>query len=437
MAPFSMNSAILSDSDNVTAFGVADAPRVEVRAHGEKYATRTLNILQLNINGTQRKIEELTEILNVNKVHIACLQETKLNPNLKLKIKGFTTLRKDRKDRAGGGLAFLVKSADIKFREIIMPPTTDYDENSTEVQAITVLLPQQEVTIINTYHPDNSDINLDLLNTLLDIKSDTKILLGDLNAKSPSWGSRTLDLKGSQIEDLLCDNDLSILNDKRSTYLSKTNGTTSALDITAINHQTASQATWKILKSAISDHFPIITSINQRVDGTIQSKRSWNFRKANWRKFTSELELLCSFLRHTPSTRDYGPLLRILMLLQNVLSLGSKRRNDWVPFWKDTNIENLINERDKLSTELQKNNTETNRIRFTNLCHEVEEVISSCKRKKWTEFCETLDPQKISQHWKVIKTLNNQSTHQKQTFLLISYHPLEEMQPQIRKLLPC
>ncbi|GFW58262.1 hypothetical protein TNCV_2634361 [Trichonephila clavipes] len=178
-----MNSAILSDTDNVTAFRVADAPQVEVRAHGEKYATRTLNILQLNINGTQRKIEELTEILSVNKVHIACLQETKLNPNLK--IKGFTTLRKD---RPGGDLAFLVKSADIKFREITLPPTTNYDENSTEVQAITVLLPQQEVTIINAYHPDNSDINLDVFNTLLD----TKILLGDLNAKSPSWGARTL-----------------------------------------------------------------------------------------------------------------------------------------------------------------------------------------------------------------------------------------------------
>ncbi|GFS96422.1 reverse transcriptase domain-containing protein [Trichonephila clavipes] len=294
-----------------------------------------------------------------------------------------------------------------------VPPTTDYDENSTEVQAITVLLPQQEVTIINTYHPDNSDINLDLLNTLLDINSDTKILLGDLNAKSPSWGSRTLDLKGSQIEDLLCDNDLSILNDKRSTYLSKTNGTTSALDITAINHQTASQATWKILKSAIIDHFPIITSINQRVDGTIQSKRSWNFRKANWRKFTSELEMLCSL--SSPHTLDER--LRSFASHINAAAKRSiprvKRRNDWVPFWKDTNIENLINERDKLSTELQMNNTETNRIRFTNLCHEVEEVISSCKRKKWTEFCETLDPQKISQHWKVIKTLNNQSTHQK------------------------
>ncbi|GFV48797.1 hypothetical protein TNCV_3705281 [Trichonephila clavipes] len=115
-----------------------------------------------------------------------------------------------------------------------------------------------------------------------------------------------------------------------------------------------------------------------------------------------------------------------------------KRRNGWVPFWKDTNIENLISERDKLSTEFQKNNTETNRIRFTNLCHEVEEVISSCKRKKWTEFCENLDPPKISQHWKVIKTLKKINQHTKmQTFLLTSYHPLEDMQPQIRKLLPC
>ncbi|GFX51202.1 reverse transcriptase domain-containing protein [Trichonephila clavipes] len=334
-----MNSAILSDTDNVTAFGVADASRVEVRAHDEKYATRTLNILQLNINGAQRKIEELTAILNVNKVHIVCLQETKLNPNLKLKIKGFTILRKDRKDRAGY-----------------------------------------------------------------------------LNAKRPSWGSRTLDLKGSQIEHLLCDNDLSILNDKRSTYLSKTYGTTSALDTTAINHQTASQATWKILKSAISDHFLIITSINQRVDGTIQSKISWNFRKANWGKFTSELETLCSL--SSPHTLDER-----LQSFASHINAAAKRsiprvkRRDWVPFWKDTNIENLINERDKLSTELQKNNTETNRIRFTKLCHEVEEVVSSCKRKKWTEFCETLDPQKISQHWKVIKTLNNQSTHQKADIL--------------------
>ncbi|GFU59588.1 reverse transcriptase domain-containing protein [Trichonephila clavipes] len=133
----------------------------------------------------------------------------------------------------------------------------------------------------------------------------------------------------------------------------------------------------------------------------------------------SPLNLKCSapFLRHTPSTRDYSPFASHINAAAKHSIPRVKRRNDWVSFWKDTNIENLINERGELSTELQKNNTETNRIRFTNLCHEVEEVISSRKRKKWTEFCETLGPPKISQHWKVIKTLNNQSTHQKADIL--------------------
>ncbi|GFX66472.1 hypothetical protein TNCV_1291531 [Trichonephila clavipes] len=33
-----------------------------------------------------------------------------------------------------------------------------------------------------------------------------------------------------------------------------------------------------------------------------KAKRSWNFRKANWRKFTSELEMLCSL--SSPHTLD-------------------------------------------------------------------------------------------------------------------------------------
>ncbi|GFU22735.1 reverse transcriptase domain-containing protein [Trichonephila clavipes] len=155
----------------------------------------------------------------------------------------------------------------------------------------------------------------------------------------------------------------------------------------------ASQVTWKILKSAIIDHFPIITSINQRVDGTSQSKRSWNFRKANWEKFTSELETLCSL--SSPNTLYEG-----LQSFSSHINAAAKRSiprikriDDWITFWKDTNIEKLINERDKLSLERQKNNTETNRTRLMNLCHEVQE------------------------HWKVLQTLNNLSTHQKSNLL--------------------
>ncbi|GFV46470.1 hypothetical protein TNCV_3233571 [Trichonephila clavipes] len=79
-----------------------------------------------------------------------------------------------------------------------------------------------------------------------------------------------------------------------------------------------------------------------------KAKDPETFGKQTGENSPLNLKRSAPFLRHTPSTRDYSPLLRILMQLQNVLSLGSP---------------------------------------------------------------------KISQHWKVIKTLNNQSTHQKADLL--------------------
>ncbi|UYV68143.1 K02A2.6-like [Cordylochernes scorpioides] len=73
---------------NATASRVIAASGAAARAPDEKSTTRThLNLLQLNINGTQRKTEELTCLLRDKNVHIACFQETKLNQNLRFNIK--------------------------------------------------------------------------------------------------------------------------------------------------------------------------------------------------------------------------------------------------------------------------------------------------------------------------------------------------------------
>ncbi|GFT70684.1 hypothetical protein NPIL_301671 [Nephila pilipes] len=87
-----------------------------------------------------------------------------------------------------------------------------------------------------------------------------------------------------------------------------------------------------------------------------------------------------------------------------------KRRGDWVPYWKDENIDVLIRERERLCADRMANNTDANRLRFTEICHSVEEEISSCRHKKWAEFCEKLVSRRFSQHWKVIKTLNTKTT---------------------------
>ncbi|GFY51020.1 reverse transcriptase domain-containing protein [Trichonephila inaurata madagascariensis] len=223
--------------------------------------------------------------------------------------------------------------------------------------------------------------------------------------KSLRGGSPLLDSNGNEVEDLLLDLNLSTLNTGEITYLSKSNGATSAIDITAIDLQHIAE--WRVVMSAI---IPIITIINLEVEPAPQNNNSWNFRKANWDKFTDDLDSYCSQIT------DFNNLEILVQSfnrgVQKVAKLSiprRKRRNDWMPYWKDHNIDALIHERDSACNDLENNNVE-NRRKFDDICHKAEEEIAACKREKLADFCGILDPRKDSQHWNVINVLNSRST---------------------------
>ncbi|UYV63121.1 hypothetical protein LAZ67_2003211 [Cordylochernes scorpioides] len=96
------------------------------------------------------------------------------------------------------------------------------------------------------------------------------------------------------VEDILTDLDPAPLNNGENTYLSKSTSTESAIDITAINYNIAPTTQWKILKSAISDHRPILTTLNFKIENVQQNKRTWNFRKTDCKKFTEKFEEVCN-----------------------------------------------------------------------------------------------------------------------------------------------
>ncbi|GFU29248.1 putative RNA-directed DNA polymerase [Trichonephila clavipes] len=200
---------------------------------------------------------------------------------------------------------FLVKTPEIKYIEIL---STSNTSSSTEAHGINILLPNHTITLVNVYHPDNSPIDINILQDLASTSADTIMILGDFNTRSPSWGCKILDSNGDQLEDLADYLNLTILNTGENTYVLKTNGTASALDISAISYASANNAHWKVLDAAISDHFPILTTLLIVQEPTTQEKRSWNFRKASWDGFTQELESLCSDL---PKHNDAEKLLRL------------------------------------------------------------------------------------------------------------------------------
>jgi hypothetical protein len=96
----------------------------------------------------------------------------------------------------------------------------------------------------------------DVLSPLFKIKK--PIIAGDMNAHNTLWGSPNTDKLGSLIEELIEENNLSILNTGRPTY-QHNNGTMTHIDLTIVASHIATKSTWDTHDNTLgSDHLPII-----------------------------------------------------------------------------------------------------------------------------------------------------------------------------------
>ncbi|GIY63404.1 hypothetical protein CEXT_148641 [Caerostris extrusa] len=88
--------------------------------------------------GLRRKLMSFNAFYE--KIHLACPQETKLSK--RMKFMSCTILRKDREDGAGGGFSMLIKTSEIKFKEIT------FDEGGQLFRSITdaeIYLPEHSL----------------------------------------------------------------------------------------------------------------------------------------------------------------------------------------------------------------------------------------------------------------------------------------------------
>ena len=68
-----------------------------------------LSIVASNANSVSTKKAELDLFLRVNKIDIATISETKLSPNRRFSIPGYTTVRSDR-NQFGGGVMLIINN---------------------------------------------------------------------------------------------------------------------------------------------------------------------------------------------------------------------------------------------------------------------------------------------------------------------------------------
>ena len=80
-----------------------------------------------------------------------------------------------------------------------------------EVVGCTIYYHNETINICNIYLPDHGIVDADILNNLLNSIPNPKIILGDINAKHPAWGSPVTCPRGRLIMDTILDHELIIL----------------------------------------------------------------------------------------------------------------------------------------------------------------------------------------------------------------------------------
>lgn len=118
----------------------------------------------------------LRYFIQVNKLDLILVNETKLTPEIIIKIKNFTIIRNDRTAH-GGGVAIIIRSN--------VPHKSTGSDLTVSIENISIQL-IDGTYIVAVYNSPRNQLTVGDLHTLTN-KGNKVLIIGDLNAKHYTW----------------------------------------------------------------------------------------------------------------------------------------------------------------------------------------------------------------------------------------------------------
>ncbi|KAG5894451.1 hypothetical protein JTB14_014898 [Gonioctena quinquepunctata] len=241
------------------------------------------SIIQWNCNGCIFQNGELKLLLSEIDPICVALQETHFKPNHTYSLRSYNIFRKyiNHVIRAKGGVALLIRK-DIPHSPLVL---------NTVLQAVEVrILAPITINICSLYLPD-ANWRKEELEDLISQLPFPFLLVGDMNAHNPLWGSLRWKNRGSILEQLLDRDDLILFNSGKMTFSNARSRDFSAIDLTLASSRIATRLSWRVLDDSYnSDHFPIVTSTDIRETQVVPPPK-WLVKKAQWSVFEEHSEL--------------------------------------------------------------------------------------------------------------------------------------------------
>lgn len=358
--------------------------------------------MQFNCNGLQGKINEITRFMQLHKVMVGAIQETKLNATCSLQsCNNYNILRKDRTRSGGGGLAFIIDNT-VQYRSI--PPDPNVRDLYLEHQGIAVRSGAAEIELYNVYIPPvascptgyHPDISF-LLNGV------NRMVMGDFNAHHELWHSNLgEDQRGIALAEQVDDSTFCTLNEDAPTRI--VGRCTSSPDITISSAGLINYAIWRPIISLASDHLPIIITLDKPNDFIVSERRTYiNQKKADWLAFKEFTNRKFSGLPIPTEVRSAERKFREIVNAAAARFIPAGR----IPILRPNfpaEAAGLADERDEIRS------TNPSDPRIGQLNREISKLVNEHKRNKWVDHLKTCNLSTgASKLWSTVKSLSNPS----------------------------
>lgn len=197
------------------------------------------------------------------------VNETKLTPDIKIKIKDFQIIRKDRTAH-GGGVAILIRNR-IPFKKI----NTD---NRISIENVCIQLPTG-IYIAAVYNQPRNVFTHDDLHLLANLGNKV-LIIGDLNARHYTWKNHIDNINGRTLYNFSIDNNIIIQHTHRPSHF-PSNGTTPTYIDLIVNKNVSYINDPISIPELNSDHNPITFEIPNQTKND-DRKCIISYKNTNW-----------------------------------------------------------------------------------------------------------------------------------------------------------
>ena len=350
-----------------------------------------INIVQWNCRSLLPKLSSFEQLLTQEKVHVAVLNETWLDPETSIRVRNYNMFRHDR-DSAYGGVAILTHRT-LQVQRC----SVQHSNPGIEILFIKVHNCAFIENIITVYcAPEIRTSKLDW-ESFFSLSDSKTLFLGDYNGHHSNWSNK-IDSRGTQILDVILDKNLFVLNDGTPTRFQLVNGNlrNSSPDISIITSDISMKFTWSVTKECLgSDHSIIKISSTIIVSPTICRKR--NFKTADWKSYTSYLETMFDNISLPNDFQSSYDLFidcinkaadQYIPFIKYCTQPNSKFKPQ--PYW-DPNLSKSVAERRLALAKFRHNPTPQNLDILKNKIAESQTQIRKAKSKSWHKFCSSVD----------------------------------------------